>query len=32
VFYSISELVEEKSTAEEKDEGWDIVDYILKST
>ena len=30
VFYSISELVEEKSTAEEKDEGWDIADYILK--
>jgi hypothetical protein len=30
VFYSISELVEEKSTSEEKDEGWDIADYILK--
>lgn len=28
--YHISELVEEKSTAEEKDSGWDIADYILK--
>jgi len=30
VHYSISELVEEKSTEEEKDDGLDIADYILK--
>jgi hypothetical protein len=28
--FHMSELVEEKSSAEEKDEGWDIADYILK--
>jgi len=30
IHYHISELVEEKSSEEEKDEGWDIADYILK--
>lgn len=30
VHYMISELVEEKSTGEEKEEGWDIADYILR--
>lgn len=29
VHYSISVLVEEKSTAEEKEEGWDIADYLI---
>jgi len=28
--YHMSELVEEKSTEKEKEEGWDIADYILR--
>ena len=28
--YLISDLVEKKATAEEKNEGWDIADYILR--
>jgi len=28
--YNVSELVEDTSTEEEKDEGWDIADYILR--
>src|SRR5690606_13827994 len=30
IHYHMSELVEEKSTDEEKEEGWDIADYILR--
>lgn len=30
VFYSISDLVEKKSTAEQKQEGWDLADYVLE--
>ncbi len=30
IHYHISELVEEKSSAEEKNDGWDIADYILR--
>jgi len=30
IHYNVSELVEGKSTEEEKDEGWDVADYILR--